>query len=327
MKTTDSVLEFLEENKGRFVSGGEMAVKLGVSRNAVWKSIKQLESKGYPIDAVTNKGYRLNENNTMLSAAGIRKYIKNDKIRVEFRDSVTSTNTLVKEMAENGTEEGYVLVASEQTQGKGRLGRRFESPAGCVAYFSILLRPQLSPSDSLLITTCAAVAVAKSIEKNTGRMTSIKWVNDIYMRDRKVAGILTQAAFDTECGKLSFAVLGIGINMYYPTEEMPDEIKDIAGSVFNEKPDSETVSRIVADTINYFFEDYNSLTGKHFLFDYRSRSYLDGKNINVIKPTGVFKAQAIGIDDDFRLHVRYEDLTEEFLSTGEVSTKVTGDKN
>ena len=324
VKTTDRVLEFLEENKGRYISGGEMASEIGVSRNAVWKSIKTLESKGYPIDAVTNKGYRLNENNTMISAAGIRKYIQSDKIKIEFRDCVTSTNILVKEMAENGKEEGYVLAAREQTAGKGRLGRRFESPCGCGAYFSILLRPQLSPSESLLITTCAAVAVAKSIEKNTGKMTSIKWVNDIYMRDRKVAGILTQAAFDTECGNLSFAVLGIGINMYYPEDEMPDEIKNIAGSVFNEKPDSETVSRIIADTINFFMEDYYSLSGKHFLFDYRSRSYLDGKNINVIKPSGIFNAQALGIDDDLRLHVRYDDGSEEYLSTGEVSTKVIG---
>lgn len=324
MNIAERVLDFLEAEKGEFVSGGELASILGVSRNAVWKSVKQLQSKGYEISAVTNKGYMLSSKSPMISAQSIKKYINDEKIRVEFRDCVTSTNTLLREAAEKGEDEGLVLIAAEQTEGKGRLGRRFESKRGCGVYFSILLRPQLSPSESLLITTCAAVAAAKAIEKNTGKMTQIKWVNDIYMRDRKVAGILTQAAFDMEGGKLNFAVLGIGINMYFPDGALPRELEGIAGAVFNEKPDGETVSRIVADTVNYFFEDYKVLGGKHFLFDYTSRSYLDGKRINVIKPTGTKSAEALGIDEDFRLHVRYDDMSEEYLSSGEVSTKVYG---
>ena len=324
MNITEKVLVFLETEKGKFVSGAKLASVLGVSRNAVWKSVKQLQSKGYEIKAVTNKGYMLSSKSPMISAQSVKKYINDEYIRVEFRDCVTSTNTVLREKAENGEPEGLVLIAAEQSQGKGRLGRRFESKRGCGVYFSILLRPQLSPSESLLITTCAAVATAKAIEKNTGRMTQIKWVNDIYMRDRKVAGILTQAAFDMEGGKLSFAVLGIGINMYFSDGELPEELKDIAGAVFDEKPDGETVSRIVADTVNFFFDEYRVLSGKHFLFDYTSRSYLDGKRINVIKPLEIRPAEALDIDDEFRLHVRYDDMSEEYLSTGEVSTKVFG---
>lgn len=324
MSIEESVLSFLENSQGRYVSGGEIAAELGVSRNAVWKSVKKLEKKGYEIKAVTNKGYMLESSGGLFSAHSIGKYITHDNIRVQYMDCVTSTNTIVKEMAENGEEEGLVLIAAEQTAGKGRLGRRFESQKGTGVYFSILLRPQLSPSQSLLITTCAAVAVAKAIEKNTGRMTKIKWVNDIYMHDRKVSGILTQASFDMEGNKLSFAVLGIGINMYFEDNSLPDEIKDIAGAVFSEKPDGDAVSRIVADTVNFFFDEYRVLGGKHFLFDYVSRSYLDGKRINVIKPSYIIPAEAIGIDDEFRLHVRYDDMSEEYLSSGEVSTKVYG---
>lgn len=324
MSIEESVLNFLEASQGKYVSGGEIASVLGVSRNAVWKSVKKLEKKGYEIRAVTNKGYMLASSGSLFSAYSVKKYITHDNIRVQYQDSVTSTNTLVKEMAEKGEDEGLVLIAAEQTEGKGRLGRRFESKRGTGAYFSILLRPQLSPSQSLLITTCAAVAVAKAIEKNTGRITSIKWVNDIYMRDKKVSGILTQAAFDMEGNKLNYAVLGIGINMYFEEDSLPDEIKDIAGAVFSEKPDGDTVSRIIADTVNFFFDEYRVLGGKHFLFDYVSRSYLDGKRINVIRPTGIMPAEALGIDDDFRLHVRYDDMTEEYLSSGEVSTRVYG---
>ena len=311
MSNEESVLSFLEASQGKYVSGGEIASVLGVSRNAVWKSVKKLEKKGYEIRAVTNKGYMLASSGSLFSAYSVKKYITHDNIRVQYQDSVTSTNTLVKEMAEKGENEGLVLIAAEQTEGTG-------------AYFSILLRPQLSPSQSLLITTCAAVAVAKAIEKNTGRITSIKWVNDIYMRDKKVSGILTQAAFDMEGNKLNYAVLGIGINMYFEEDSLSDEIRDIAGAVFSEKPDGDTVSRIVADTVNIFFDEYRVLGGKHFLFDYVSRSYLDGKRINVISPTGIMPAEALGIDDDFRLHVRYDDMSEEYLSSGEVSTRVYG---
>ena len=322
MKTTEKVLDFLEKNKGNFVSGGSIASELGLSRNSVWKAVKALQDKGYEIGAVTNKGYILSEKNNLISAQSVRKFITTENVDIEYRDSVTSTNTLLKKMAENGEKEGYVLIAGEQTSGRGRLGRSFLSGNGTGVYFSILLRPDMNPSDSLLITTCAAVAVAKAIEKNTGKITSIKWVNDIYMRDRKVCGILTEASFDLECGKLSYAVLGIGINMYFEENSIPEEIKNIAGAVFDTKPDGDAVSRIVADVINIFFDEYRVLTGKHFLFDYCSRSYLDGKEINVIKYDSVREATAIDIDDDFRLHVRYPDGSEEYLSSGEVSTKV-----
>ncbi len=322
MKTTEKVLGFLEKNKGKYVSGGSIASDLGLSRNSVWKAIKTLQDKGYEIGAVTNKGYILTENNNLVSAQSVQKFITAENIRIEYREVVESTNTLVKKMAESGEKEGFVLLAGEQTAGRGRLGRNFSSQKGTGVYFSILLRPDMKPSESLLITTCAAVSVAKAIEKNTAKMTSIKWVNDIYMRDRKVCGILTEASFDLECGKLSYAVLGIGINMYFPENSLPEDIRGIAGSVFDEQPDGDMVSKIVADVINIFFDEYKVLVGKHFLFDYCSRSYLDGKAINVIKPDGTKEAVAIDIDNDFRLHVRYPDGKEEYLSTGEVSTKI-----
>ena len=322
MSTTDNVLDVLEKNKGKYISGGKLASSLGMSRNSVWKAVKNLQDKGYNIGAVTNKGYILYENNDVISSQSISKFIDNENVNVIYFDCVDSTNTSLKKMAENGAAEGTVIVSAEQTAGRGRLGRSFSSQKGTGVYFSILLRPDMKPQDALLITTCAAVAVAKSIEKNTNKMTSIKWVNDIYMHDKKVCGILTEASFDLECGKLSYAVLGIGINMYFSPNSLPEDIREIAGAVFDEQPDGDSVSKIVADVINIFFEEYKVLVGKHFLFDYCSRSYLDGKEINVIKSDGIKEAVAIDIDDEFRLHVKYPDGREEYLSSGEVSTKV-----
>ncbi len=258
-----------------------------------------------------------------LSADSISRYITNDFVRVEYCECVTSTNTLLKQRAENGEKEGLLLVAAEQTAGRGRLGRSFLSQKGTGIYFSLLLRPDLKPADSLLITTCAAVAVALAIEEISGKKTAIKWVNDIYMNDRKVAGILTEASFDMQNGKLAYAVPGIGINMCF--DEIPAEIKDIAGSVFDKTdivPDA--ASKIVARTVDIFMNEYKTLTDKKFLSFYKERDYLKNQRISVIKPTGERDAMANGIDDDFRLFVTYDNGEQEYLSTGEVSTKRKG---
>lgn len=323
MGTADKVLEILEDNKGGYVSGGEIAKTLGVSRNAVWKSVNTLKAGGYSIDAVTNKGYSLDTDCKELSARSIKKYIKSESVAVDYRRSVTSTNTVMRSLAENGEKEGYLLVSSEQTAGKGRRGRSFVSKSGTGVYFSLLLRPDLSPSDSLLITTCAACAVAKAIEKNTGRRTEIKWVNDIFVDGKKVCGILTEASIDLEGGGLSWAVLGIGINLFFPDGTLPEELRGVAGSVFeNDSFGADDAAKLVADTVNFFMENYYSLTEKAFLEDYRSRSYLDGKQVIVIKNGKEKKGEALGIDDDFRLKVKYDDGSEEKLSSGEVSTRI-----
>ncbi|MBQ8210155.1 MAG: biotin--[Clostridia bacterium] len=258
-----------------------------------------------------------------VSAGSISRHITNKTISVEYCDCVTSTNTVLKQRAENGEKEGLLLVASEQTAGKGRLGRSFSSQKGTGIYFSLLLRPDLRPADSLLITTCAAVAAAKAIEEVSVKPTAIKWVNDIYMNDRKVAGILTEASFDMQKGRLAYAVLGIGINICF--DEIPDEIKDIAGAVFDKNeivPDA--ASKIVGKTVDNFMYEYRTLTSKNFLSFYRERDYLENQRIKVIKPTGEREAVANGIDDDFRLLVTYDDGTREYLSTGEVSAKRKG---
>lgn len=323
MKVTERVLSLLENNKGEYISGEQIACEIGCSRNAVWKAVNSLKKKGYEITAVTNKGYALSEQNQIVSAQSIEKHLNHNNIRVVVKDSVTSTMTLCKELCEKGEAEGLLLVAKEQTQGKGRLGRSFISKDKTGIYFSLILRPYMSPQDSLLITTCAAVAVARAIEKHSGKGTKIKWVNDIFIDDKKVCGILTEASFDMETGRLAYAVLGIGINVYFDSDTIPEEIKDIAGSVFdNENYDSEAVSKIVADTVNFFMEEYSHLTKKQFFTEYEKRMYLTGKRILVIKPDETKSAIARGIDNSFRLLVEYENGESEYLSTGEVSTKI-----
>ena len=224
MSVKDEVLKELENNKGDYISGGQLADNLGVSRNSVWKAIKALEKSGYEINAIPNKGYCLAEKNDILSSYSIKQHLKNPHLDISVFSSVTSTNTILKEMAEQGAKEGTVIIAEEQTAGRGRTGKQFYSPKGTGIYISILLRPDIPAEESLFLTTSAAVATARAIEDVSDKRALIKWVNDIYLEDKKACGILTEGAFNVETGKLDYAIVGIGINVCIPDGGFPDNI-------------------------------------------------------------------------------------------------------
>ena len=323
MELKEQILKILEENRGKSISGAWMAKKLFVTRSAVWKQIKELQNEGYEIEAVPNRGYSLKPCNDILTAQSIIPYLKGKATGfiLDVRKTVTSTNTIAKEMAANGAKEGTVIIATHQTEGRGRMGRTFYSPASTGIYMSLILRPKLSLEDSLLITTGAAVAVAKAIEELTHREVQIKWVNDLFMDGKKVCGILTEASLNVENGGLEYAVVGIGINV--STRDFPDDIKEVAGSIFSDKPkDQPVTSMLAAYVLNNLAETMDNLTDKSYLEDYKKRSFLLGKNINVLKGDKVLKARALDIDDRARLIVEYPDSTKEALTSGEVSIRI-----
>jgi BirA family biotin operon repressor/biotin-[acetyl-CoA-carboxylase] ligase len=324
MDLKDQVLETLERNKGCFVSGNELAGALHFSRNAVWKAVNALKSEGHDIRAVTNKGYCLAAGSDVLSKASIDKHLGEfvDVFSVEVLKTVDSTNTAVKAKAAQGVPEGTVIVAEEQTGGRGRRGRSFFSPGGTGLYFSVLLRPNVRALDATLITTAAAVAVASSVESVIGLGAKIKWVNDVFVGGKKVCGILTEGSFDMESGGLEYAVLGIGINIVKPEAGYPEEISKVAGALFEGgEPEPETRSRLIAEVLKRFWAYYRKLSGKTFLPEYKARSFIIGHDIDVIAGDALRKAQALDIDDDCRLVVRFEDGTVEALSSGEVSIR------
>jgi len=322
MDLKHQVLKILEENRGCYINGARLADELYVTRSAVWKAIKALQKDNYRIEAIPNRGYRLLPDNDIVSAESISPYLKPSAThyQLEVRHSVGSTNTIAKEMAAKGAKEGTVIIALEQTHGRGRMGRSFYSPKGSGIYLSVILRPKLSIEDSLLITTCAAVAVARAIETVAAVEAQIKWVNDIYLAGKKVCGILTEASLDFESGGLEYAVVGIGINI--AAAGFPDEIKDIAGSIFSEKPKDKPVSSmLVAEILNNISEMASAITDKKYLDEYRKRSFLIGKDIYIIRGSQIIKARAVDIDDQARLVVEYEDHTKEALNSGEVSVR------
>lgn len=324
MGVKSQVLACLEENRGNYLSGAVIAGQLGVSRNAVWKAVRGLQQEGHQIQAVTNRGYCLSKDDAVLSREGIEKNLRDAAagLRLEVRGEVTSTNTVLKQQAEAGEPEGKVLVAKRQTMGKGRSGRSFYSPDSSGVYFSILLRPQFSSQESLLITTAAAVAVAGAVDAVAGEgaeQAMIKWVNDVYFHGKKVCGILTEASVDFESGGLAYAVLGIGINVTDPKGGFPEEIRQVAGSLYGENVCGGAIrNRLVAETLNRFMRYYETLTARGFMDEYRRRSVVIGRMVEAYDQKQSRLVKVLGIDDEAALLVEEADGSRGRLTTGEV---------
>ena len=236
-------------------------------------------------------------------------------LELQIFDILESTNKTAKELSFE--KEQALVIAKEQTGGRGRLGRSFYSPEGG-AYFSLLLRPELSPQKTLNITTAAAVAVCRAIEKLSNKNPQIKWVNDVFIKGKKVCGILCESAFSCEGTKMDYAVLGIGANLFPPEHWFPEDIKHIADSIF-EKPSEELYSDFIFETVNEFLKMYNCLEKADFLEEYKERSFLIGKEISFIKNGQNKTATVLDIEKSFGLVVKYKDGSVETLATGEVT--------
>ena len=323
MTVQDHLRTLLESNKSVFLSGEEIARRLGVSRNAVWKAIKALQADGYPIQAVPNRGYCLAASSDVLSESGIRQYLTGEaqELSLHVYDSVDSTNLVLRKLAGEGAAEGTVVIAAEQTGGRGRKGRSFYSPQGTGVYISLLLKPKIAPDDATLITTTAAVAVCEAVEALSGEPAGIKWVNDVFLRGKKVCGILTEGSFDMESGQFEYAILGAGINVFEPDGGFPAEIREVAGSVLT-SPAPDAKNRMIAEYLNRFLPLYRTLGSANTNVEYRKRSFVLGGMVNVISGIGTTPARAIDVDERCRLIVEYEDGRRDALSSGEISVRV-----
>lgn len=321
MGTKERLLSLLEQHKGEYLSGEELAVSLQVSRTAIWKAVNALRTSGYSIDAAQNRGYCLDVHTDILSKDGILKLLEErwKNVELEVLSCAESTNALLRERANGGAPEGLVVLANQQTQGRGRLGRSFFSPPDSGIYLSLLLRPkQLPPEQAVKLTTMAAVAACEAIESVSGRQAEIKWVNDIFLDGKKVCGILTEGSYSLESGTLDYVIPGIGFNVYAPAGGFPEELERIAGCILNKSVD-QGKNRLAAAFLNRFLDIYSNPDPSGYAEKYRQRSMVLGKRIRVIRPSGTRSARALDVDQDCRLIVRYEDGTVEHLSSAEVS--------
>ncbi len=316
MSVKNKVLKLLEANRGVYLSGEKMADSLDVSRTAIWKAVRTLQTEGHNIDAITNKGYMLCSDSNLLSKEGIELYLRNSA-PLHFFQSTDSTNKRAAALALEGACHGTCVVAAHQSAGRGRLGRNFYSPDRQGIYLSVILKPDFDISKAVLITAAASVAVKRAIQTVCGVRPLIKWVNDLYLGGKKICGILTEAITDFESGQITNIVVGIGINC--SCEGFPDEIRDIAGGI----PGNYSKNALAAEVINQLLDIASDIEARDFIDEYRQSSMITGKNINVIK-TGREPAAAFAedIDNNGALIVRYPDGQIEALTTGEVSIRL-----
>ena len=322
MSTKDRILELLEQQRGQSISGEHLAEILSVSRNAVWKAVKELQKDGYDIVAVTNKGYCLSNENDIISIQGIKPFLSKKSLsyanKIKIYKSLESTNKTAKEMAVAGAEHGTVVISDCQTKGRGRYARNFFSPSGGGLYMSIVLRPEVLPFENpTTITAFAAVSVCEAIESVSKKVPQIKWVNDIFIDGKKVCGILTEAVTDFESGGLDWVVLGIGINVYTRTEEFPTELQAIATSIYPDKKLLGVRNKLSAEIINRIL-GLKVLPSETEVFEkYKKRLMILGKEITVIQNQTEYRATAIDVDSIGHLIVKNE--------KGEIITLYSGE--
>ena len=321
MGTKERLLSLLEQHKGEYLSGEELAERLQVSRTSIWKAVNALRAGGFRIDAAQNRGYCLDVHTDFLSKEGIGKLLEERwrALELEVLPCTDSTNSLVRQRAVGGAEEGLVVVANQQTQGRGRLGRSFFSPPDSGIYLSLLLRPkELPPEQAVKLTTMAAVAACEAIEAVSGKRAEIKWVNDIFLHGKKVCGILTEGGYSLETGLLDYVIPGIGFNVYEPQAGFPEELENIAGPILPAPTDGGK-NRLAAAFLNRFLDIYTDPEHSGYADAYRERSMVIGKRLRVITAGETRTAWALDVDRDCRLIVRYDDGTVEHLSSAEVS--------
>lgn len=322
MSTKNRILELLEQRRGESISGERLAEILGISRNAVWKAVKELQKDGYNIVAVTNKGYCLSDENDIISIPGIKPFLSPQTQpyadRIQIYKSLESTNKTAKEMAVAGAGHGTVIISDCQTMGRGRYSRSFFSPSGGL-YMSLILRPEvLHFENPTLVTAFAAVSVCEAIESISEKVPKIKWVNDIFIDGKKVCGILTEAVTDFESGGLDWVVLGIGINVYTRTEEFPSDLQASATSIYPDKKTKGVRNKLSAEIINRIL-GFETTPGDTEIFEkYKKRLMMLGKEITVIQNQLEYRATAIDVDSVGHLIVKNKNGEIITLSSGEI---------
>jgi BirA family biotin operon repressor/biotin-[acetyl-CoA-carboxylase] ligase len=315
------ILTMLRESES-YVSGQELCNKFGVSRTAVWKAINQLKEMGYVIEAVSNKGYHLVSAPDVMNEAEIKSLLHTEWAGQELFcfDTIDSTNTKAKELAEQGYPSGTLVVADQQVAGKGRRGRSWESPSGSGIFMTLMLKPDINPNNASMLTLVAALATAKAISDVTGADARIKWPNDIVINGRKICGILTEmsAQFDY----INHIVIGIGINVH--NEQFPEEIRETAGSLLLACGRRFHRAELIARFLECFEKDYavflktEDLEG--LMKEYNALLVNAQQQVRVLDPKEPFEGKAIGITKKGELIVDTWE-SRKLVSSGEVSVR------
>ena len=317
MTTKEKLLYLLEKNIGSEVSGEEAAKTLCISRVAVWKAVEALKKDGFLIDALRSKGYALSSDCDKLSEGRIRAHLPESlsEMPIFAYDSVDSTDLAAKRLA--GDFSGRALfAANEQTNGRGRLGRSFFSPAGDGLYLSFLFSSP-SPLETLnAVTPYAAVAVSGAIERICGISgVGIKWVNDLQIEGKKICGISAEAVSPLFAGGENKIVIGVGINL--SNDRFPEELKDTAGSLGVRVNRCALAAEIAARLSRYADEPAN----RAFMKEYTARSVVIGKRVRLNKWGDMIEGTVAGFDENGGLLLDVGEEKPRLFTGGEITLR------
>ena len=318
------ILEILRRAGDKYISGEEIASRLGVSRTAVWKHIRELREAGYEIVSQSRSGYSLREAPDRLLPSEIQHGLDTQCIgcQIEAHEVVDSTNNVAKQLAAAGAAEGTVVVAEQQDGGKGRLERHFFSPAGKGIWFSVILRPAFLPQEAPKCTLLAAVAVARAME-TFGLKAGIKWPNDILYENKKLVGILTEMS--AEMDGINYIIIGTGINVNILPEDFPEDIRQTATSLAIMKGEPLLRVRFFQAVLRAMDDLYASVRTGDFepvMQEWKKYSITLGQEVRVIgvRDGEVFTGRAADIDADGALLVDTADGRRRVLA-GDVSIR------
>jgi BirA family biotin operon repressor/biotin-[acetyl-CoA-carboxylase] ligase len=317
------ILEALSHGGDVFQNGAQLAERFGCSRTAVWKKINILRGEGYPIEAVTNRGYRLIPRAAQLEneiSAGLHDAGLHHQFAIHVHNVVTSTNQTARESGMSGAPENDVIVALSQTHGKGRMGRTWESGTSEGLWFSVLLRPEISPEKTGLLSLLFGLCVCKALQDLYSLHAGIKWPNDIIslVTGKKICGILSETVF--EDNKLAFAVVGCGINILQ--KAFPESISERATSLLLEGVKQPSIARTMVQILKNVSEEYPAFIRNPSVFidEYRKNCVTLGREIRAEGATEI-RGMATNITDHGELEVTCEDGQKVILSAGEVSVR------
>ncbi len=320
----DRILRMLRERPGEYVSGEELAGG-DVTRAAIWKAVKALRDEGYNIEASTRRGYRLAGVPDLLLPEEVRNGLKSGlfgRTILHFR-KVDSTNRVAKELARQGAEEGALVLTEEQAKGRGRLGRRWHSPAGMSIAMSLVLRPEIPLSGISLITSVAALGAAYGIEEAAGIRPGIKWPNDLFVSGRKLCGILLEVG--GEMDRVDYVVVGIGVNVNTRIDHLPEELREIATSLRIECGKEVSRVKLVQSILKHFEAYYRLLCagqGEAIIEEIKSRSCTLGRHVKVTGIKGVVEGLAVDIAKDGALILKDDEGRLQQIYSGDVEASL-----
>lgn len=318
----NEILRALRETDG-YVSGQELCRKMGVSRTAVWKNIRALQEDGYEIEAVTNRGYRLAGVPDTVAEEEVASRLQTERMgrQIKYFSRIDSTNQYAKRIAEEGASDGTLIIADEQTAGKGRSGRTWVTPPSEAIAFTLLLRPKLSPDRISMVTLVMGLAVVNAVNALYDVDAGIKWPNDVVIGGRKLCGILTEMS--AEVSQVNYIVIGVGINANLTS--FPEEIREIATSLKLELGHAVNRAELIACVMTEFERLYAGFEAQGDLGpvvqEYNELCLNTGNKVRVLDPNGEYTGISRGINSMGELLVETEDGQTREVYAGEVSVR------